>query len=52
MRHAQIGLIGLAVMGKNLALNLADHDFKVAIYNRSKNKTDEMMKEYKGAEYR
>ncbi len=48
MRHAQIGLIGLAVMGKNLALNLADHDFKVAIYNRSKNKTDEMMKEYKG----
>jgi len=32
---ADIGLIGLAVMGQNLALNIADHGFKVAAYNRT-----------------
>src|SRR6187431_3132890 len=32
---ADIGLIGLAVMGQNLALNMADHGFKVAVYNRT-----------------
>ncbi|PKM63682.1 MAG: phosphogluconate dehydrogenase (NADP(+)-dependent, decarboxylating) [Firmicutes bacterium HGW-Firmicutes-20] len=32
---SQIGVIGMAVMGKNLALNLADHGFKVSIYNRT-----------------
>jgi len=32
---ADIGLIGLAVMGQNLALNIADHGFKVAVYNRT-----------------
>lgn len=32
---ADIGLIGLAVMGENLALNMADHGFKVAVYNRT-----------------
>jgi 6-phosphogluconate dehydrogenase len=30
-----IGLVGLAVMGQNLALNMADHGFKVAVYNRT-----------------
>ncbi|MCY2950682.1 MAG: NADP-dependent phosphogluconate dehydrogenase [Planctomycetota bacterium] len=38
---ADIGLIGLAVMGENLALNIADHGFKVAVYNRT---TDIMRK--------
>ena len=38
---ADIGLIGLAVMGENLALNIADHGFKVAVYNRT---TDVMRK--------
>ena len=35
--HAQadIGLIGLAVMGQNLVLNMADHGFNVAVYNRT-----------------
>src|SRR6185312_247187 len=33
--RADIGLIGLAVMGQNLALNMADHGFKVAVYNRT-----------------
>ena len=32
---ADVGLIGLAVMGKNLALNMADHGFKVAVFNRT-----------------
>ncbi|MGD0390858.1 MAG: NADP-dependent phosphogluconate dehydrogenase, partial [Tepidisphaeraceae bacterium] len=32
---ADIGLLGLAVMGENLALNIADHGFKVAVYNRT-----------------
>ena len=32
---ADVGLIGLAVMGQNLALNIADHGFKVAVYNRT-----------------
>ena len=30
-----IGLIGLAVMGQNLVLNMNDHGFKVAVFNRT-----------------
>lgn len=41
MSKADIGLIGLAVMGQNLALNMRDHAFKVAVYNRSADKTEE-----------
>lgn len=40
MAQADIGLIGLAVMGQNLVLNMADHGFSVAVYNRSRDKTD------------
>jgi 6-phosphogluconate dehydrogenase len=36
---AQVGLVGLAVMGQNLALNIADHGFKIAVFNRSHSKT-------------
>ena len=32
---ADIGLIGLAVMGQNLVMNMADHGFSVAVYNRT-----------------
>ncbi len=32
---ADIGLVGLAVMGQNLALNIADHGYKIAVYNRT-----------------
>ncbi|MDG6778042.1 decarboxylating NADP(+)-dependent phosphogluconate dehydrogenase [Thiomicrorhabdus sp. zzn3] len=39
MSQADIGLIGLAVMGQNLVLNMADHGFTVAVYNRSPDKT-------------
>ena len=41
--HADIGLIGLAVMGRNLVLNMADHGFTVAVYNRSPERTDEFL---------
>ncbi len=33
--RADVGLIGLAVMGQNLALNMADHGFRVAVFNRT-----------------
>ena len=33
--HSDIGLIGLAVMGQNLALNIADHGFQISVYNRT-----------------
>jgi 6-phosphogluconate dehydrogenase len=35
-----IGLIGLAVMGQNLVLNMNDHGFRVAVYNRTVSKVD------------
>src|SRR5688572_13231316 len=35
---ADVGLIGLAVMGQNLALNIADHGFNVAVFNRTTEK--------------
>ncbi len=38
-----IGLIGLAVMGQNLVLNMNDHGFKVAVYNRTTSKVDEFI---------
>ncbi|MES9963328.1 MAG: decarboxylating NADP(+)-dependent phosphogluconate dehydrogenase [Candidatus Sedimenticola sp. 20ELBAFRAG] len=43
MPSADIGLIGLAVMGQNLVLNMNDHGFRVAVYNRSREKTDEFI---------
>ncbi len=36
-----IGLIGLAVMGQNLVLNMNDHGYKVAVFNRTVSKVDE-----------
>ncbi len=38
-----IGLIGLAVMGQNLVLNMNDHGYKVAVYNRTISKVDDFM---------
>lgn len=38
-KHAQIGLIGLATMGANLARNLANNSFKVCVFNRTTEKT-------------
>jgi 6-phosphogluconate dehydrogenase len=36
IKNADIGLVGLAVMGQNLALNIADHGYTIAVYNRAK----------------
>jgi 6-phosphogluconate dehydrogenase len=41
---ADIGLIGLAVMGQNLVMNMNDHGYTVAVYNRSTGKVDEFLK--------
>lgn len=43
MPQADIGLIGLAVMGQNLALNMNDHGFIVAVFNRTTSKVDEFL---------
>jgi 6-phosphogluconate dehydrogenase len=48
MAKQQIGVIGLAVMGKNLALNIESKGYSVAVYNRSREKTDEFLKEAQG----
>ena len=43
MEKADIGLIGLAVMGQNLVLNMADHGYRVAVFNRTTSKVDEFI---------
>ncbi|MGM0846074.1 MAG: NADP-dependent phosphogluconate dehydrogenase [Bacillota bacterium] len=48
MSKQQIGVIGLAVMGKNLAWNIESRGYSVSVYNRSREKTDEMLQESKG----
>ena len=45
MSFADIGLVGLAVMGQNLVLNMDDHGFTVAVYNRTVSKVDEFLNE-------
>ncbi len=40
---ADIGLIGLAVMGQNLVLNMNDHGYSAAVYNRTVSKVDEFL---------
>jgi 6-phosphogluconate dehydrogenase len=43
---SQIGVTGLAVMGANLARNIARHDVPVAVHNRTAARTDEFMEHY------
>lgn len=50
MSTADIGLIGLEVMGKNLALNIADHGFTIAVYNRTTEKTERFLAEAQAGE--
>jgi len=47
MSTADIGLIGLAVMGSNLALNIAEKGYTVAVHNRSPGRIDEFVAEAK-----
>lgn len=43
MAKQQIGVVGLAVMGKNLALNIESRGFTVSVYNRSPEKTNDLL---------
>ena len=45
MGQQKFGVIGLAVMGENLALNVERNGFPISVYNRSSNKTDKFMAE-------
>lgn len=42
-KQSDIGLVGLAVMGQNLALNIADHGFKISVFNRTTATTDKFV---------
>lgn len=44
---SRIGLAGLAVMGQNLALNIAEKGFPISVYNRSTNKVDDTVERAK-----
>jgi 6-phosphogluconate dehydrogenase len=43
LQKYDIGIAGLAVMGQNLVLNMSDHGFSVAVYNRTAAKTKEFL---------
>ena len=43
MADADIGLVGLAVMGENLVLNMESKGFTVAVYNRTAARVDEFL---------
>ena len=43
---AQIGVTGLAVMGRNLARNFARHGYTVAVHNRSSSKTESLVADH------
>ena len=44
--QADIGVLGLAVMGANLARNAAHHGFGVAVFNRNHERTDELVAQH------
>lgn len=48
MSKQQIGVVGMAVMGRNLALNIESRGYSVSIFNRSNEKTDEVIAENPG----
>src|ERR1035437_6882681 len=43
-KQCDFGLIGLAVMGENLALNVASRGYSVAVFNRTTSKVDDFIK--------
>jgi len=49
--QAPIGIIGLGVMGRNLALNIEEHGFAPAIWNRTTEKTRRFINEYAGKRF-
>ncbi|MFT8211634.1 MAG: NADP-dependent phosphogluconate dehydrogenase [Symbiopectobacterium sp.] len=48
MSKQQIGVVGMAVMGRNLALNIESRGYTVSIFNRSREKTEEVVAENPG----
>ncbi len=48
--QSDIGLIGLAVMGQNLVLNMADHGYKVSVFNRTTSKMTDFIAQCKERE--
>ena len=46
MKPYDIGIVGLSVMGRSLALNMADHGIRVAGYNRSRAVTEEVVRQH------
>jgi 6-phosphogluconate dehydrogenase len=48
MPEHEIGVVGLATMGENLARNLASHGAKVVVYNRTRKRTDDFMAAHSG----
>ncbi|HEU0115390.1 MAG TPA: NADP-dependent phosphogluconate dehydrogenase [Thermomicrobiales bacterium] len=48
-RGRHVGVVGMAVMGENLSMNIARHGFPVAVYNRTAARTDEFIAERGGA---
>jgi len=51
MAKAQFGMIGLAVMGRNLALNIEEHGFPVAVWNLEGNVTDQFVAENRNRKF-
>lgn len=52
MSKQQIGVIGLAVMGKNLALNIESRGYSVSVFNRTTSRTEEFLEnEAKGKNF-
>ena len=52
MTKQQFGVIGMAVMGKNLAMNIESRGYTVSVYNRSREKTDDILAETKGRNFK
>jgi 6-phosphogluconate dehydrogenase len=48
MSQMKIGLVGLGVMGENLALNIEEKGFSIAVFNRSTEKVDEFINKHSG----
>ena len=46
MSKQQIGVVGMAVMGKNLALNIESRGYSVSIFNRTASKTEAVIAEH------
>src|SRR5664280_3251484 len=44
-QHSEIGMVGLGVMGRNLVLNMADHSYSVAGYDKDTNQVEALRKE-------